>query len=102
MLLLTTLRHHAPLPDIIVVFNATLIDSKHQNLKQEFRKKKEKREKKPNLPDFSPQFLQDPNKISAKVAGSEDKLTNHSQLLAVFGGWRVLIFYPGKNQLCNR
>lgn len=39
---------------------------------------------------------QDPNNYPAKVTGRGDKLTNESQLLAAFGWWRVLIFYPVK------
>lgn len=52
--------------------------------------------------DFRSFVNQDPNNKPAKVAGRGDKLTNHGQLLAAFGWWWVLIFYPGKNRLCNR
>lgn len=87
VILLTRLRHYA----FFLLFLPHLL-----------LKKREKKHHQLIFFNFFSQFPQDPNKKAAKVAASGDKLTNHSQLLAAFGWWRVLISYPGKNQLSNR
>lgn len=83
VILLTRLRHYA----------FFLLFLPHLLLK--------KREKK-TPPTNSHNFPKIQIKKLPKLAGSGDKLTNHSQLLAAFGWWRVLISYPGKNQLSNQ